>query len=99
MISSGDTAKATTTANATVLLANPNSEPCTEINVVNEGAYSGFISPDGGKTWMYMPAGDPSATPPKIAARTIRFSVPQVIDLRMKRVGSNNLSGMYADAY
>jgi hypothetical protein len=94
MLSSGINAISTTDDNPVDLIANPKGEVCQEVNIVNEGTVKGFVSVDGGVTWLYMPAGTDSAP----ASRTVVMFLAARV--KAKRVpGGSNMTGLYADMY
>jgi photosystem II stability/assembly factor-like uncharacterized protein len=88
LVSSGETAIATTSDTAVTALAADTSQAyLTEVFIINEGTTPGFFSIDGGTTWARLPAGPSSV---RIALRQIYQGV------KVKRVaGGSNLSGVY----
>ena len=90
MITSGTTAKATTDATATdviALAAIP--QPLTSVQIVNEGP-AGFFSLDGGGTLIRLPAA---------SAVTLERIPGGFRSVKIKRDGAVNMTGVYAAAW
>ena len=88
LLSSGETALATTSDTAvTAIAADTTQNYLNELVIINEGTTPGFFSIDGGTTWARIPAGPSSV---RIATRQIYSGV------KIKRVaGGSNLSGIW----
>lgn len=94
-VSSGTTAKATT-SDAAVEVLPAVEKVMRHLRIVNVGTVAGFYSRDGGTTWNYLPAGTASG-PTAIMDRNVCIYNQAV---QVKRVaGGSNLSGVYASAW
>ncbi len=89
MISSGETAKATTSDAAVVLLP-ANGGLHHQLTIVNESGIAGFFSVDGGTVWCRWPTG--------AKARTISVTLNNQTVYFKRVAGSTDVTGLFADA-
>ncbi len=92
-VSSGTTAKATTSDTVvTLIAASGDAHPAMyeNLDVINEGAAPGFVSVDGGSNWMRLPANG--------TLEKRRIKIDRRIAVTIKRIaGGTNLSGVYGE--
>lgn len=98
LVSSGQTAKATSNNEAVALiaaLALPAAYRLQHLAITNEGAGAGFFSIDGGTTWARLPAGPAAAVVLDDLCLTRRAGA-----ILVKRVEDGaNVTGVYAYAW
>jgi hypothetical protein len=96
MPSSGTTAIATTTADPALAMAADANKTIHWLTIINTGANPGFFSfeagSDGNPEYRYLPAGSSRTLDLRHRPRTS----PQV---NIKRIGANDLSGVYVDTW
>ena len=85
--SSGTTAKATTTADATDVIPAASTSCARHARVVS--AVAGFFSLDGGTTWDRIEAN----------VRQTRYDVFPIAAVKVKRDGATDMTGVYASVW
>lgn len=87
--SSGATAIATTDGNAKDVIAADATNTFYHLRIVNEGSYSGFYSMDEA-TWSRLPAGT-----------VLMNEGVKIVNkkIQIKRAGSDNMTGVYAEMW
>lgn len=92
LASSGTTAGATSGDGAITLIANANGETAYFVEGINNGTVDGFLSFDGGTTWMFLP---------KSSVRQWNLQrSPRSVVVQAKRIpGGTDITGIYASAW